>query len=78
MTQTGIVTTEDGCRLAWRLDGPRGAAVLLLSNSLGTDMQMWSQQVETFAARYRVLRYDTRGHGASSATPGDYGLDRLG
>lgn len=71
-------TTGDGCRLAWRLEGPRQAPILLLSNSLGTTMEMWAPQMDALTVRLRVLRYDTRGHGRSDAPPGAYGLDRLG
>jgi len=78
MTQQGFATMADGCRIAWRIDGPADAPVLVLSNSLGTAMAMWDSQIAAFAPRFRVLRYDARGHGASSVTPGDYGLDRLG
>jgi 3-oxoadipate enol-lactonase len=52
--------------------------VLVLSNSLGADLSMWKAQVEPFARRFRVLRYDTRGHGASAATAGPYNFDQLG
>jgi 3-oxoadipate enol-lactonase len=38
---------------------------------------MWAPQVEAFAAKYRVLRYDTRGHGHSDAPPGPYTIDQL-
>lgn len=72
------VTTGDGCRIAYRFDGPAGAPVLLLSNSLGTDMAMWAPQMAAFSERFRVLRYDSRGHGGSDAPPGAYSLDRLG
>ena len=72
------VTLGDGCRLAYRLDGPEGAPVLVLSNSLGTHLQMWAPQIDAFAGLFRVLRYDSRGHGASDAPPGAYSLDRLG
>jgi 3-oxoadipate enol-lactonase len=75
---TGIATLGDGCCIAWALDGPEGAPVLMLSNSLGTTMEMWRPQLAAFTARFRVLRYDTRGHGRSDAPPGGYGLDRLG
>lgn len=75
---TGIATLGDGCRIAWALDGPEDAPVLMLSNSLGTTMEMWRPQLSAFAARFRVLRYDTRGHGQSDVPPGGYGLDRLG
>jgi 3-oxoadipate enol-lactonase len=54
------------------------APVVVLSNSLGTAMDMWSAQVAALAARFRVLRYDTRGHGRSDVPAGAYGLDRLG
>lgn len=62
----------------YRLDGPADAPVLVLSNSLGTDLDMWSPQLAAFATAFRVLRYDTRGHGRSSVTPGPYTLDLLG
>lgn len=71
-------TTDDGCRLAYALSGPDGAPPLVLSNSLGTDRSLWDAQVEAFAASHRLLRYDTRGHGASDAPRGDYSLRRLG
>lgn len=74
----GLATMIDGCRIAWRMDGPANAPVLVLSNSLGTTMGLWDEQVPALSQRFRVLRYDTRGHGASSVMPGDYSLDRLG
>ena len=49
--------------LAHRLDGPPDAPVVVLSNSLGTDMTMWDPQLPALAERFRVVRYDTRGHG---------------
>jgi 3-oxoadipate enol-lactonase len=64
--------------IAWRADGsPTGPALLLLG-SLGTTLDIWRPQVEPLAARYRVIRLDTRGHGHSVAPPGDYTLDDLG
>ncbi len=74
----GFVTTGDGCRLAYRLDGPKGAPVLLLSNSLGTTMDMWAAQLPILAERFRVLRYDSRCHGQSQVPAGSYSMDRLG
>lgn len=68
----------DGCRIAWRCDGPEGAPVLLLSNSLGTTLDMWAPQMEAFVRNFRVLRYDSRGHGASDVPAGAYSIDRLG
>lgn len=72
------ITTGDGCTLSYRFDGPTDAPVLLLSNSLGTTMEMWAGQVAALAGHARVLRYDQRGHGASDAPAGAYSLDRLG
>lgn len=72
------VVLGDGCRLAYRLDGPREAPVLLFANSLGSRLEVWDAQAAAFAGPYRVLRYDGRGHGRSDAPAGAYGLDRLG
>ena len=68
----------DGCGIAWTLDGPEDAPVLVLAHLLGGSMAMWAPQVEALRDRFRLLRYDARGHGASDAPPGSYGLDRLG
>jgi len=62
----------------YRLDGPATAPVLVLSNSLGTTLDMWQPQVEAFAAHFRLLRYDTRGHGGSAAGDGPYSIAQLG
>jgi 3-oxoadipate enol-lactonase len=78
MTDLSFFTTGDGCRLAYRLDGPHDAPVLVLSNSIGTTLRMWDGQIADLAGRYRVLRYDLRGHGASDVPPGAYSFDRLG
>ena len=61
-----------------RLEGPVAAPVLLLSNSLGTDLQMWDAQIPAFAEHFRVLRYDTRGHGRSLVTAGPYSIEQNG
>lgn len=71
-------TCDDGCGIAYWLTGPAQAPPLVLSNSLGTDHRLWDAQADAFATRYRVLRYDTRGHGASDAPAGDYSIERLG
>jgi 3-oxoadipate enol-lactonase len=60
----------------YRLDGD-GAEVLVLSNSLGTDLGLWDAQAPAFAERFRVLRYDGRGHGGSEVTPGAYTIELL-
>jgi 3-oxoadipate enol-lactonase len=66
-----------GARLHYRFDGPDGAPVVLLSNSLGTELAMWAPQMDALVARYRVLRYDSRGHGQSSVTHGPYSIAGL-
>ncbi|MEO5765457.1 MAG: 3-oxoadipate enol-lactonase [Casimicrobiaceae bacterium] len=71
------VADATGARLHYRFDGPDDAPVLLLSNSLGTDLRMWDPQMPALAARYRVLRYDSRGHGQSAVTHGPYDVALL-
>ena len=73
-----IFTTLDGCEIAWRLDGNADLPVLMLSNSIGTDLHMWDTQMPALTREYRVLRYDMRGHGQSGVPVGAYSLDRLG
>lgn len=62
----------------YTLAGPDAAPVLVLSNSLGTTQAMWDAQVPALAAHFRVLRYDTRGHGRSAGPPGPYSVEMLG
>jgi 3-oxoadipate enol-lactonase len=64
-------------RFNWRIDGPADAPVLVLSNSLGTNLGMWDAQIPALTGRFRVLRYDSRGHGASDVTTGPYSIERL-
>jgi 3-oxoadipate enol-lactonase len=73
------MTTVDvrGARFNCRIDGPPEAPLLVLSNSLGTNLAMWDDQMAALAQRFRVLRYDARGHGASSVTPGPYTIEEL-
>ncbi|HET9077982.1 MAG TPA: 3-oxoadipate enol-lactonase [Acidimicrobiales bacterium] len=61
-----------------RVDGPSGAPVLVLSNSLGTTSDMWQPQMEELSARFRVVRYEHRGHGGTDGPPGPYTLDDIG
>jgi 3-oxoadipate enol-lactonase len=65
-------------RLHYRVDGEDGAPPLLLSNSLGTSLEMWEPQIPALATRFRVVRYDSRGHGGSQVTPGPYSIEQLG
>ncbi|HEX6797849.1 MAG TPA: 3-oxoadipate enol-lactonase [Ktedonobacterales bacterium] len=81
MDDTGagaFVTTSNGVRLRYRDEGPREAPAIVFSNSLGTDLRMWEPQARTLAGSFRVVRYDTRGHGRSDAPPDPYMLDQLG
>ncbi|KAF0863319.1 3-oxoadipate enol-lactonase [Pseudomonas sp. LD120] len=73
----GIVKLAEG-DLHYQLEGPEGAPVLVLSNSLGTDLHMWDKQIATFTRHFRVLRMDTRGHGRSLVTEGPYSIQQLG
>ena len=59
------------------LEGPAGAPTVTLSHSLATDLSMWDPQAKALATRYRVLRYDTRGHGGTDAPAGAYTLGQL-
>lgn len=63
----GIATAPDGARIAWQQAGDPAASALLLLNSLGTTTAMWDGVMPALAARFRVIRMDTRGHGASAA-----------
>jgi 3-oxoadipate enol-lactonase len=64
--------------LEYRLDGPANAPVLVLSNSLGTRWTMWDAQFTSLIRYFRVLRYNTRGHGASPAWRSKVSIDSLG
>jgi len=64
-------------RIHYSLTGPDSAPLLVLSNSLGTSFTMWDPQLPAFTSRFRLVRYDTRGHGQSSATPGAYTVELL-
>ena len=63
--------------LDYQLDGPDGAPVIVLSNSLGTTRAMWQPQIEALTAHFRVLRYDTHGHGKTTKN-GKVTLAQLG
>jgi len=65
-------------RLHHRWDGPPDAPVLVLSNSLATDLDLWSANVGAWTSSFRVLRYDQRGHGRSEVPPGPYAVELLG
>jgi 3-oxoadipate enol-lactonase / 4-carboxymuconolactone decarboxylase len=62
----------------YRMQGNAGLPVLILSHSISTDHAMWDLQVENLLPHFQILRYDTRGHGASEATAGEYSIEMLG
>ena len=64
--------------LAASLDGPSGAPVLVLGNSLGTSRMVWERQVAALGERFRLLRFELPGHGGSAAWPGPYSIAGLG
>ncbi len=65
-------------RLYYRLEGRPDLPLLVLGNSLGTDLFMWDPQVAALTEHFRVLRFDVRGHGASDTVPGDATMNDLG
>ena len=70
--------TLPAVRLNYRIDGDANARALLLSNSLGTALEMWEPQMPVLSSRFRVIRYDSRGHGRSEAPRGPYTIDDFG
>ncbi len=65
-------------RLFYRLEGMAGGPILVLSHSIGTDHAMWELQMPDLLPYFQVLRYDTRGHGASDAPNSEYSIAQLG
>jgi 3-oxoadipate enol-lactonase len=79
MTQLQDTKTVNvnGVDIAYRFDGPEDGPVLLAANSLMANGSMWDWNITAFVDRYRVLRYDKRGHGKSSVVPGPYSIAQL-
>lgn len=69
---------SNGSRFRCLVEGPDAAPCIVLSHGLATDLSMWDDLVPLLTPTHRVLRYDSRGHGQSAATPGDYTLAQLG
>ena len=68
---------SDGARIYWRLEGGADKPILVLLNSIGTDLGLYDPAVPYLLPAFRLLRIDTRGHGGSDAPAGDYTLDLL-
>ena len=79
MTQMqGVQTVKvNGVEIAYRFDGPKEGRVLLMANSLMANGSMWDSNLSALTDRYRVLRYDKRGHGQSAVSPGPYSIAQL-
>jgi len=69
------VTRVNGVQLHYSAEGPTDKPVIVFSNSLGTDFRMWDRLVSRFDRRFRMVRYDKRGHGLSEATSRPYAMD---
>ena len=67
----------NGIRIHCKLEGPASAPVVTLSHSLAADLSMWDPQMEVLTQKYRVLRYDMRGHGGTDVPEGPYSLELL-
>lgn len=67
----------NGIHINYRIDGPEGAPWITMSNSQATTHRMWDPQIDAMTKRYRVLRYDQRGHGETDVPPGPYSLEVL-
>jgi 3-oxoadipate enol-lactonase len=68
----------DDLHVNCQFSGPEGAPLVVLSHALGSSGIMWEQQMPVLVEGYRVLRYDSRGHGGTDAPAGPYTLDELG
>ncbi len=64
-------------KMAYQIDGPENGPPIFLSNSLMSSLEMWDRTLPALTDRYRVIRYDTRGHGQSEVTPGPYSIALL-
>ena len=77
MAASSDATTQVPAVLHHVADGPADAPVLVLGPSLGTDLGLFDAQARALADRFRVIRYDLRGHGGSPVVPGPYGVADL-
>ena len=71
------ILSGDGVSLHVRDEGSKAAQVLMLSNSLGTDIRVWELMLKHLTGSYRIVRYDKRGHGLSDCPDAPYSMDQL-
>jgi 3-oxoadipate enol-lactonase len=75
--KTASKTSANGIEVNYEIHGKEGAPWLVLSHSLACSVRMWDPQIEALKDKYRILAYDTRGHGATAAPKGAYTLEML-
>jgi len=73
-----MIVQSNGITLRYEINGPPSAPVIILSHSLGVNREMWRPQQQSLSGRFRVICYDTRGHGGSSVKDGLYSMANLG
>jgi 3-oxoadipate enol-lactonase len=73
-----MLIKANGIRMNYELSGKKEAPVVMLSHSLASGLVMWHPQMEALEAHFKVLRYDTRGHGKADVPPGPYTLELMG
>ena len=76
MTEAKTVQAN-GIAVRYVDEGPKDAPAVVMSHSLSAELAMWAPQAAALKDRYRVVRYDTRGHGGTEVPPGPYTLDML-
>ncbi|NBA96017.1 alpha/beta fold hydrolase [Pseudomonas sp. R5(2019)] len=72
------IPTFDGCLIHCQVEGPVDAPAVLLSHPLGCDLSFWDELAAVLAVQFKVIRYDSRGHGRSDSPEAEYGIDTLG
>lgn len=64
-------------QINYEMTGRPDGKVVMLSHSLATSLELWTPQMAALEPHYRVVRYDTRGHGDSDVPPGPYSLEQM-
>ncbi len=73
-----MLIRANGIQMNYELSGKKDTPVVMMSHSLGSSLVMWNPQIKNLEPHFRVLRYDTRGHGRSEVPPGAYTAELLG
>jgi len=61
----------------YTIEGDDGAPALVFANSLGSDLRIWDPVLPYLKEKFRIIRYDQRGHGLTDVTPSPYSIDDL-